>query len=155
MSEVVTDDQAPCLVVRLGVQEEDRVLNLSVEPIVEVPSGTSGPWLRLRDPHETSLSGVAMDALEQAMTRDALSGLLEAPDTTGSAGGAGWYLSNTKLITPDGQALYLSPKAVCWCAGDGTPAYECDERLCPAESMLDPTERVMAGYRFVADERAG
>lgn len=155
MSEVVTDDQSPCLMVRLAAQEEYSVLSLTVEPIVEVPSGTSGPWLRLRDPHEISLGGVAMDALEQAMAADVLAGFLETEDTAGLPARSRWYLSNTQLITPDGQALYLSPKGVCWCADDGTPAYECDEWLRPAESMLDPAERMMAGYRFVADERVG
>jgi len=40
---------------------------------------------------------------------------------------------------------------VCWCDGDGSPRYDCDERLMPAESMEDPEDRLQGEYRVFTD----
>lgn len=142
---------APCLVMDApGVA--DRPWPLTLVPIVEVPSGTSGPWIALAEPEGGDLADVAVQCLGQAMAQDAISAMTQGGPPPGTLG-VDWHLANTKVATADGAWLYFSPATVCWCDQSGAPRYDCDQFLRPAEDMLDVSEPALSNYGFVVDER--
>ncbi len=144
---------APFLVLE-PERDNQAVCCLALAAMVEVPSGTSGPWIALQKGYSATVAATATAGLRQAMWADAVAGSLD----TGAAGGVepcSWRLMNTKVATADGTSLYLSPLTVCWCDDDGEPRYECDDQLCPAQALEEPTTRIGTGYRFVPDERLG
>lgn len=142
---------APAMVIEAadGTRSRHR---LTVMPIVEVPSGTSGPWLRLGDDTGGSHRDVAADALEQSGREDTIAGTVVA-GSAADAAGYRWWLTGTKIVSAAGEASYLSPRTVCWVNADGEPRYDCDAAGRPAADMHDPLATVPADYRYVADER--
>lgn len=141
---------APYLVLT-GPNEEPCRLRLTLVPIVEVPSGTLGPWLALDPSADAELADKAQRCLEEAMACDAVSSAVARPIAAVPA--AEWELGNTKVVTPAGEAFYFSPATVCWCDEAGAPRYDCDRDLSPAADMLDAGAVVPAGWVAVHDER--
>jgi hypothetical protein len=127
---------------------------LALAPMVEVPSGTSGPWLALQKGQPATVVAVARDSLAQAMASNRLSGSLRAPANS-EGQRCSWRLRNTKVVTVDGASLYFCPSTVCWCGSDDEPRYECDDELRPAQALDEPATSIAPGYRFVSDERLG
>lgn len=130
-----------------GAGAED-VVALEVQPMVEVPSGTSGPWLVPAAAVPGATRRRALAALEMARAEGVHRGT--APD-----GGAwSWRLLNARIRCPGGAEYTLCPVTVCWLDADGEPAFDCDHHGGPDADLVAAGNRIGA-FRFVAeaDER--
>jgi hypothetical protein len=143
---------APHLVL-IQTDGNQQRLRLGLKPMVEVPSGTLGPWVTLGESVDAALADQADQCLQQAMANDAIGSPDGLPGERSITPLFDWHMENTKVVTHDGETVYFSPATVCWCADDGEPRFDCDHDLAPAADMLNVGAVITGRYAVVADER--
>ncbi|MFO7857783.1 MAG: hypothetical protein R6V11_02565 [Ectothiorhodospiraceae bacterium] len=134
----------PALVLQGADGTEERVA-LEVQPMVEVPSGTSGPWLVPVQGLTTQTRRQALAALETVCEQGDRQGQLQT-DT----GHCSWRLINTRVRDAAGADYTLCPMTVCWLDADGEPTFDCDHAGRPDGDLITGGERI-GPYAFVAD----
>jgi len=132
-AQTVTDTHRLELVIA-NQDGERRRYRLAVTPIFEVPSGTSGPWLRLADA-TADANELAAKALATARQGDRLEGLVEEAEAAPSRQHH-WWLDGAHIELVNGPSYWLSPQTVCWTDTAGEPCYDCDWDGAPTADMM-------------------
>lgn len=139
-----TRDDGPALLL-VAADGHAETVALEVQPMVEVPSGTSGPWLVPVQGLPSQTRRNALAALETMRAEGILQGTLQT-DT----GRCSWRLINTRVRDAGGAEYTLCPVTVSWLDADGEPAFDCDHLGRPDGDLITGGERINA-YEFVAE----